>query len=266
MLAAFAVAVSATAAVAAPQHHHGRGPGRAGHAAAPSDAQIARRTIARYFRFLDEGRGAEFCSQAISAATLRAQGGLYRCAAKMSGYVRGLERQSFGATLQNLHILFSMVSDGIGIHCDLTGPCPSSRYGRWAQQSAPNSVRWRTAVDPRLATSTSTKVVAVVDPLQSSPSWITLYYQAWDGRILRASWSTETGSWKGSVVDTHTGTPFVSLLGTANVSRSGPQTMVVHARIRVGTEPSQLEEFRLVQEGTGWRADTWRTVAGPPAV
>ena len=151
-LAALAAALSATAALAAPALDGRSEP--SARAAAPTDAEIARRTIVRYFTLLDEGRGAEFCSSAISAATLRRQGSLYRCAAHISAYVRGLERRSFGATLQNLHILFMMVSDGIGLHCDQGRACPSSKYGRWAKETAPPGVVWRTADDPSLASST----------------------------------------------------------------------------------------------------------------
>jgi len=264
VLAGLAVAGAATAVFAAPAPRDG-GP-RSAQSAAPSDAQIAQQTVERYFRLLDEGRGAEFCSGAITAETLQVEGGIYRCAATISGYVRNIERRSFAATLQDLHDLFMMVSDGIGLHCQPGKRCPSSLYGRWASENAGGEVDWRTADDPRLASSTGTKVVAVVDPRHSSPSWITLYYQAWDGRILRASWSTELGRWKGSVVDTHAGVPFVSDVQLVDVTRVGPRSMVAHLTIRIGTRPPELQEFRLVREYGTWRADSWRPVAGPPAV
>ena len=258
------LAATATVAVAAPALHR-PAPSQA-RRAAPTAGETAQLSIARYFRLLDEGRGAEFCAEAISAAALHVHGGLYRCAADMSAYVRRLEQRSYAATLQDLHTLFMMVSDGIGIHCLQTRRCPSSSYGRWAKEQAPARVEWRTGADPGLASSVGSHVIAVVDPRHSSPSRITLYYQAWDGRILRASWSTEAGSWNGSVVDTHAGVPFISHVRVLSAVRTGPRRLDARVEIRVGSGPLEQQVFRLVREGSRWRADSWGRVAGPPAV
>jgi hypothetical protein len=233
--------------------------------APPTDRQIAQRAVSRYFSLLNEGRGPEFCSEAITSTTLAAQGGIYACAPNISGYVKRLERQTYSATLQDLHYLFYMVADGIVLHCRAAHPCPSSLYGRWANLTSPGEVEWRTSTDPNLASSMGARVRAVVDPLQSTPARITLYYQAWDGRILKASWSTKPFGWHGSVVDTHAGVPFISGIHVVGTSRRGPDTLVARVSIRTGTGPPALEEFRLVYEGGRWRADTWRRGTALPA-
>lgn len=257
-------AAALVAGVVAPTLY-GRGPMPATRAAPPTDRQIAERTLSRYFALLNEGRGSEFCSRAITSTTLEAEGGIYSCAPNISGYVKRLERESYSATLQDLHYLFYMVADGINLHCRGARPCPSSKYGRWANLSSPGEVDWLTGSNPSLASSTGAKVRAVVDPLESNPARITLYYQAWDGRILRASWSTKPFGWHGSVVDTHAGVPFISDLRVVSTSRRGPGTIVARVSIRTGTRPPTLEEFRLVRENDRWRADTWRNGTALPA-
>ena len=223
----------------------------------PSDRQIARRAVGRYFAFIDEGRGTEFCAGAISAATLEAEGGIYNCATAIDGYVKQIRRRTFASALADMHVLFYMVDDGIGSHCATGRPCPRALYGRWADESASPGVAWRTSSDPRLASSVGGKIVAVVDPRRSSPDRITLYYQAPDGRILRASWSTTFGSWHGSVVDTHAGDPFISHVEVLGARRTTGGSIVADVRLRIGTAAPTVEQFRLVNEDGSWRADSW---------
>ena len=238
----------------------------AGHPAAPppTDRQIAQQTIARYVGFLDAGRGAAFCNDSITSVTLSAEGGADRCVTNISSYVERVEKQGYAQALQNMHYLFMQLSDGITSFCPTGHACPSADYGRWAMATYPGEVHWVTSTDPSLASSTGRKVVAVVDPRASSPKWITLYYQAWDGRIFRASWSTKTGSWRGSVVDTHRGTPFLSSVHVLHTLRTGNQ-MTVGVSMRVGIVAAS-EEFVLVREGGVWRVDSWHPLTGPPAV
>jgi len=226
----------------------------------PTADQIARLTVGRYFTLMNEGRGADFCGEVISSATLDAEGGVYHCAPNIDGYVKRIRRQSFASAVTDLHALFYMVADGIASHCATGRRCPRSRYGGWAGESAPPGVAWRTSSDPRLASTTGNEIVAVVDPRRSSPSWITLYYQAADGQILRASWSTATGSWRGSVVDTHEGRSFISGVQVLSAQRAADGSIVADVGIRVGTAPATVERFRLVREGGTWRADTWTDV------
>ncbi len=226
----------------------------------PSDRQMAQRAVGRYFAFIDQGRGTEFCSEAISAATLDADGGIYNCATAIDGYVKRIQRQTFAAALTDMHVLFYMVDDGIGSHCWTGQPCPRNLYGRWAGESASPGVGWRTSSDPRLASSIGTKIVAVVDPRLSSPDRITLYYQASDGRILRASWSTAFGSWRGSVVDTHAGDPFISHVRVLATRRTSDASLVALVSMRVGTAAPTVEQFQLVDEDGSWRADSWVNV------
>jgi hypothetical protein len=222
--------------------------------------------VNRYFARLNGGRGAAFCTGSITSTTLRAEGGLARCTASIDGYVNRLRKQTYALTLQSMHYLFTMVSGGISLHCTGTDACPSWAYGTWASELYSDEVVWVTSSDAGLASSLGRKVVAVVDPRASNPSWITLYFQAWDGRILRASWSTRPGSWRGSVVDTHAGGPFVSHVHVVATQRTAPDTIVALVSLRVGTSPRTWESFHLVHENGAWRADTWRQVAGPPAV
>jgi hypothetical protein len=263
-LGMLAVAVVA-AGVLAPTLY-GRGPRRRPAAPRPTDRQIAQHTVSRYFSLLNGGQGSQFCSQAITPTTLAAEGDIYACATDISGYVKRLERKTYDATLQDMHYLFYMVADGIVLHCRTAHPCPSSRYGRWANEISPGEVDWRTGTDPRLASSMGKKVRAVVDPTASTPQRITLYYQAWDGRILRASWSTEPFGWQGSVVDTHAGVPFISHVRVLGTSRRGPATIVARVSIRTGTGPPTMEEFRLVRQHGRWRADTWHAGTALPAL
>jgi hypothetical protein len=259
------LAASAVAAGVVAPALYGGGRTHATAAVRPTDRQIAERTLTRYFSLLNEGRGSEFCSQAITATTLAAEGGIYACAPNISAYVKRLERRTYGATLQDLHYLFYMVADGIVLHCRGAHPCPSSKYGLWANLVSPGEVDWRTGSDPGLASSMGAKVRAVVDPLESTPARITLYYQAWDGRILRASWSTKPFGWHGSVVDTHAGVPFISGVRVVSTTRRGPDTIVARVSMRTGTGRPALEEFRLVRVGGLWRADTWRRGTTLPA-
>ena len=226
----------------------------------PTDREVAQRAVGRYFALIDEGRGTEFCSAAITSATLDAEGGVYNCATSIDGYVKRIERQTFGAALTDMHLLFYMVNDGIGSHCWSGRPCPRRLYGRWASESASPGIDWRTSSDPRLASSIGAKIVAVVDPRLSSPSRITLYYQASDGRILRASWSTVYGSWRGSVVDTHAGQPFISHVHVLATERTSDTSLVAVVSVRIGTAAPTVEQFQLVEEGGGWRADSWTNV------
>jgi hypothetical protein len=244
---------------------YGHGPRRAHAVAPPTTRQIAQRTLTSYFALLNEGRGSEFCSEAITSATLNAEGGLYACATNIAHYVERLERESYSATLQDLHYLFYMVADGIVLHCKTARSCPASQYGRWANLVSPGEVDWRTGSNPSLASSMGAKVRAVVDPSASNPGWITLYYQAWDGRILKASWSTKPFGWRGSVVDTHAGIPFISDVQVVETSRRGPGSIVARVMMRTGTGPRRLEEFHLVRQNGRWRADTWHTGTSLPA-
>ena len=228
--------------------------------AQPTDLQIAQRAVGRYFAFIDEGRGTEFCSTAITSAALDAEGGIYGCAPSIDGYVKRIQRQTFGAALTDMHLLFYMVNDGIGSHCWSGRPCPRRLYGRWASESASPGVDWRTSSDPRLASTIGTKIVAVVDPRLSSPSRITLYYQASDGRILRASWSTAYGSWRGSVVDTHAGQPFISHVHVLATERTSDTSLVADVSMRIGTGAPTVERFQLVEESGSWRADSWTNI------
>lgn len=258
-LAGIAAAVGMVGFVAVAGRSHASRP------AAPTDRQIAQRAVGTYFARLDGGRGDAFCAHSITSTTLRAEGGLGRCTASIDGYVKRMQRQSYALTLQSMHYLFTMLSDGINLHCIGTTPCQSWHYGTWASESYPDEVVWVTSTDPSLASSLGPRVVAVVDPRASSPRRLTLYYQAWDGRILRASWSTELGSWRGSVVDTHAGGPFISRVRVVTARRTAPNTMVALVSLRVGTSPRSWESFRLAREDGIWRADAWRRVAGPPA-
>jgi hypothetical protein len=129
----------------------------------PSDRQIAQRAVDRHFTLVDQGRGSEFCSEAITSATLDAEGGIYSCATAIDDYVKQIQRQTFAA-LTDVHLLFYMVDDGIGSHCSTGQPCPRNLYGRWAGESASPGVGWRTSSDPRQASSDGAKIVAVVDP------------------------------------------------------------------------------------------------------
>ncbi|HVP75727.1 MAG TPA: hypothetical protein VMS63_06875 [Gaiellaceae bacterium] len=232
----------------------------------PSDRQLAQRAVGRYFAFIDQGRGAEFCSEAISGATLDAEGGIYHCATTIDRYVSQIRRRTFAAALTDMHLLFYMVDDGIGSHCLAGRPCPRNLFARWASESASPQIDWRTGSDPRLASSLGARVVAVVDPRRSSPDRITLYYQAPDGRILRASWSTAFGSWRGSVVDTHAGDPFVSHVRVLATRRTGDSSLVATVSMRVGTAAPTVEQFQLVEEGGSWRADSWVDVTAALSV
>jgi hypothetical protein len=229
----------------------------------PTDLRVAQQTVGRYFALLDASRGSAFCGESITSATVRAAGGIYNCAASIDGYVRKVERQRYATALENMHYLFSMLSDGITTYCRPGIRCPSSQFARWASKTYPGTVRWRTSTNPRLASSVGSRVVAVVDP-RSSTRWITLYFQASDGRIFRASWSTTFGSWQGSVRDTHAGKPFISDVHVVSAVRIGPDTILARVGLRIGTLPRSYEEFRLVREGGRWRADTWTTAGGPP--
>jgi hypothetical protein len=232
--------------------------------AAPSARISAQQTVSRYFALLNAGNGTAFCTGSITTATLRAEGGLAGCIASSGGYVERMRKATYALTLQKLHYLFTMLSDGINLHCDAK-PCPSWHFGTWAGETYPGEVEWVTSTDPKLASSMGRKVVAVVDPAASSTSWITLYFQAWDGRILRASWSTKPFGWRGSVVDTHAGGPLISNVRVVTAERTAPNTIVALVSMRVGTSPRSWESFHLVREDGRWRADTWRVVAGPPA-
>jgi hypothetical protein len=237
---------------------HGRPLGR--RARRPGETQLAQRTLSRYFALIDAGRGADFCSTAITSATLAAGGGVYRCAAKIDAYVRRIHRTTFPAAVLDLEALFYEVDDGSESHCTPGGACPRSRYVVWAREAADTGVSWKAGSDPHLARSVDGRVVAVVDPARSSPSWITLYYQAPDGRILRASWSTARGSWRGSVVDTHAGWPFISHVRVLATRRLPDGSLSAFASARIGTADPVLERFRLVREGGRLRADTWVNV------
>lgn len=261
-LTAFAVAVIASGVVAPELYGHGPKPAHA--TAQPTARQIAQHTLTRYFALLDQGRGSEFCSEAITSATLEAEGGLYACTTNISHYVERLERESYSATLQDMHYLFYLVANGIVLHCRTAQPCPASQYGRWANLVSPGEVNWRIGTNPSLASSMGAKVRVVVDPTASNPDWITLYYQAWDGRILKASWSTKLFGWRGSVVDTHAGVPFISDIQVVGTSRRGPDSIVARVMMRTGTSPPRLEEFHLVFENGRWRADTWHTGTSLP--
>jgi hypothetical protein len=264
---ALAVVAAATVAsgVVAPTLY-GHGPRRAHAVAPPTTRQIAQHALTSYFALLNGGRGAEFCSEAITPATLQAEGGLYACAANITQYVKRLEQESYSATLQDMHYLFYMVADGITLHCKAPRPCPASQYGRWANLVSAGEVDWRTGTDPTAASSMGAKVRAVIDPSASNPHWITLYYQAWDGRILKASWSTKPFGWRGSVVDTHAGLPFISGVQVVGTSRRGPRSIVARVMLRTGTGPRRLEEFHLVLQDGRWRADSWQAGTSLPSV
>jgi len=223
---------------------------------APSDLRQAQRAVSRYFTSMDEGHGLAFCATAISAAALEAQGGIDRCVAKMDRYVSGIRRRALPAAILDLQALFYMVSSGVTTHCDGAGSCPVARYGLWARAFTAPGVTWRIGTDPRLASTIGADVVAVVDPRASSPNWITLYYQVPDGRILRASWSTTPGSWRGSVVDTHAGEPFVSGWRVLAARTLPDGSIDATVSMRVGTTPT-VERFRLVRENGALRADGW---------
>jgi hypothetical protein len=258
-----AAGLAATAAALALLAGASRG---AAHAAPapPTDRQVAQRTISRYIGFLDSGRGAAFCNDSITATTLRAEGGADRCMATIDGYVKRVEQQGWAQALQSMHYLFMQLSDGIVSNCATGRACPSSEFGRWAMKTYPGEVDWLTGTNPSLASSTGAKVVAVVDPTASSRRRITLYYQAWDGRIFRASWSTTLGSWRGSVVDTHRGTPFLSNIRVLHTTRTGDE-LIADVGMTIGTL-TRTEVFALVREAGSWRVDTWHPLAGPPAV
>jgi len=224
------------------------------------DRLIAQRAVGRYFAFIDEGRGTEFCAEAISSATLEAGGGIYNCATAIDTYVKRIRRAAFPAAVTDMRVLFYMVSDGIGSHCSASRPCPRDRYARWARAFASPGVVWRTGSDPGLASTVGTRIVAVVDPRDTGPDWITLYYQASDGRIFRASWSTTPGSWHGSVVDTHAGDPFISHVHVLATHRTSDGSLVAIVSMRVGTAAPTVEQFRLVNEDGSWRADSWADV------
>ena len=226
------------------------------HAAPPSDLQRAQRAVNRYFTAMNEGDGLAFCGTAVSAAVRESEGGIYHCVAKMDGYVAGIRKRALPAAVFDLQALFSMVSNGITTHCGLAGSCPVDRFALWATEFAGPGVTWRMGTDPRLASSVGSDVVAVVDPALSSAKWITLYYQAPDGQILRASWSTAPGSWRGSVVDTHAGRPLLSDVHVlaARAMRDGSIDATVS--LRVGTAPT-VEQFRLVVQNGMLRADSW---------
>lgn len=226
-----------------------------------SDEQIAQRVLDRYFALLNSGDGARFCTEAISSAALAAQHDVGACSAAVSGYVAAVRRRTFAAALQDMHSLFYEVADAVGSHCAPSGPCSSADFAGWAEQSAPGAVVWLSGSDPRLASSSGGKVVAVVDPRRSDRRRITLYYQAPDGRILRASWRTTAGSWQGSVVDTRAGEPFVSRVSVVAAWRLGG-AIVADVDITVGTAAPSLQEFRLVEDGGTWRADSWSAAAG----
>jgi hypothetical protein len=237
-----------------------------GSAARPSsDRLLAEQTISRYFALLNAGRGTKFCTGSITAATLRAEGGLAGCIRSSGGYVKRMRTQTYALTLQNMHYLFTQLSDGINLHCRAGAQCPSWHFATWATATYPGEIDWVTSTDAGLASSTGRKVVAVVDPARSSTHRITLYYQAWDGRILRASWSTKAGGWYGTVVDTHAGRPLITGVNIVTVRRTGPDAIVALVSLRVGILPRTWESFHLVREGGRWRADTWIQVAGPPA-
>ena len=238
------------------------GSGRSAGPPPPTDRQIAEVALARYTWLLDTGRGTAFCNGAITAATLEAEGGADRCATTIDGYVHRLEKQGYQSVLLDMHYLFTMLSDGIVDHCPTHAACSSWSYGRWASETYPGEVVWKTGSDPALASSTGRKVVAVVDPA-STTRWITLYYQAWDGRILKARWSTKLGSWRGWVIDTHRGAPFLSHVRVLVTRRIGDR-IVARVSMRVGTMPMK-EQFTLVREAGSWRVDTWRPLPAPPA-
>jgi hypothetical protein len=218
------------------------------------DAQAA---VSRYFALIDDGRGTDFCYTAITSDVLEAQGGLFRCAKSIDTYVTTIRRRSYPTTLLEMKTLFYMVSDGITTHCAPDAACPRARFGAWAAEAGAPGVTWRTSSDPATATTLGDKVVAVVDPIRSSAKWITLYYQATDGRILRARWSTKPGSWNGSVVDTHAGTPFISGVRVVATSTQPDGSIDAWVRLRVGTAPVSVEQFHLVREGGTLRADSW---------
>jgi len=227
--------------------------------AGPSELRQAQLAVNRYFGSMDEGRGLAFCTTAISTAAREAEGGIARCAAKMDGYVAGIRRRALPAAIADLQALFYMVSSGITTHCTGAAPCPVARYGRWAREFAAPGVTWRTGSNPRLASTVGPDVVAVVDPVRSSAAWLTLYYQAPDGRILRGSWSTAPGSWRGSVVDTHAGEPFVSDVRVLAARVMPDGSIEATVSLRVGTTPT-AERFRLVHENGTLRADSWADV------
>jgi hypothetical protein len=227
--------------------------------AAPSALRQAQLAVSRYFTSMDEGRGLAFCTTAISTAAREAEGGTARCVARMDGYVAGIRRRALPAAILDLKALFYMVSSGITTHCTGGGSCPVARYGLWAREFTAPGVTWRTGSNPRLASTVGPDVVAVVDPARSSSAWLTLYYQAPDGRILRASWSTTPGSWRGSVVDTHAGQPFVSSVRVLAAHALPDGSIDAAVSLRVGTTPT-VERFRLVRENGTLRADSWTDV------
>jgi hypothetical protein len=254
------IALGATAAVIVPMRLDAAPVPAAAAAAQPSEGQIAQRTIDRYFTLIDQSRGTTFCNEAVTATTVYAEGGVFRCAARIDGYVKSIQRRTFAAAVTDMHLLFYMVSDGIGSHCWAGRRCPQQLYGRWAEESAAPPVSWRTSSNPRAASSLDGKVVAVVDPRRSNPKRITLYYQASDGRILRASWSTAFGAWRGSVVDTHAGDPFISDTRVLATWKTHDGALVALVSMRLGTAAPIVERFRLVNENGSWRADSWANV------
>ena len=229
-------------------------------AAVPSALGIAQSTVGRYFAQLDEGRGAAFCGGSLTAATLAAEGGIHRCIANIDGYVKRVEHAGYPAALLDMEALFYDVADGVESHCPGRSACPSSSFGRWANEAAQNFEVWRTGSDPRRASNAGRTVV--VDPAGSNTHWITLYYQAVDGRIFKARWSTVYGSWRGSVVDTHAGPPWISRVAVTSARLLADGSIRADVAFTVGTAPRSFEDFRLVREGGAWRADTWKTKSG----
>ena len=254
------IALGATAAVIVPMRLDAAPVPAATAAAPPSEGQIAQRTIDRYFALIDQSRGTTFCNEAVTATTVYAEGGVFSCVRRIESYVKAIRRRTFAAAMTDMHLLFYMVSDGIGTHCSVGRRCPQRLYGRWAEESAAPPVSWRTSSNPRAASSLDGKVIAVVDPRRSNPSRITLYYQASDGRILRASWSTAFGTWRGSVVDTHAGNPFISDTHVLATWTADDGSIVALVSMRLGTAARIVERFRLVKENGSWRADSWANV------